>query len=179
MADVIEFSDISVDVEVSDVLLTVDLNEIDVIVEIDEAIAGKSAYELAVLHGYIGSEVEWLQSLKSGNTLSYTAGENLSGHTAVYIGMDNKVYTDSPVVYSSTIGITTGAVTINSPVEIQAIGQISMNGWNFEINAPVFIQMNGSLSTNQDPSATYSKIVGISNSSTSLVIGIQPQIKLT
>ena len=38
-----------------------------------ETIHGKSAYEIAVMHGFDGTEEEWLESLKGadGNVISY------------------------------------------------------------------------------------------------------------
>ncbi len=118
------------------------------------------------------------QGIAGTNFNSYIAGENLSGHTAVYIESDGKAYTASPLNYKPITGVTVGSASIGTNVDVQHTGVISMNGWNFALNSPIFVLMNGTLSTTEDTSAQYSTIVGISNSPTSLVVGIQPQIKL-
>ena len=38
---------------------------------IPEAITGKSAYEIAVMHGFEGTEEEWLESLKAEANYEY------------------------------------------------------------------------------------------------------------
>lgn len=115
----------------------------------------------------------------SANSELYTAGQAISGHTAVFISHDGSIYPASPEYHLPILGITKGAVEIGASVEVQNSGVISMIGWNFSLNSPVFVLSNGSLSTTQDPLAKYCSIVGISTSPTSLVVGIQPQIKLS
>lgn len=115
----------------------------------------------------------------SANSEVYTAGQAISGHMAVFISHDGMIYPASPEYHLPVLGITKGAVEIGASVEVQHSGLISMDGWNFALNMPVFVMSNGSLSTTQDPLAKYCSIVGISTSPTSLVVGIQPQIKLS
>lgn len=113
-----------------------------------------------------------------GDAVFYTAGEALSGHCAVTIGSDGKIYQASALFYQPIAGITTMAADIDTSIEVKNSGAISMIGWNFALNSPVFVLANGQLSTTPDPMAQFSTVVGVSNSSTSMVVGIQPQIKL-
>lgn len=113
-----------------------------------------------------------------GSTLTYLAGEDISGHSAVYVGLNGAVYKASPMSFHCVFGVTTGAVSSGGYVSIKSVGYIEMNGWSFAPNSPVFVLPNGQLSTTQDSGAIYSKAVGISISPTSMSIDIQPQIKI-
>jgi hypothetical protein len=115
---------------------------------------------------------------QGSNQISIVAGENISGHSAIYVGTDNKAYIATPLAYHPILGITTGAVSLGGTINVQWSGILSMIGWNFIVDKPVFVLANGQLSTTQDPLATYSTVVGISNASNSLVVEMQPQIKL-
>lgn len=114
----------------------------------------------------------------SGNSVTYTAGEDIGGHIAVFMSNELKVCPASPKYHLPILGITVAAAENGANVEVKSSGVISMNGWNFALNSPVFVLDNGTLSTTEDPLAVWSTVVGISNSPTSLVVNIQPQIKL-
>ena len=75
--------------------------------------SGKSAYELAVEGGFVGTEEEWLASLGSGFADTFeTISQNLSANDAV-LGYTSGVLTS--VTYSNgvvkTLGYTTGTLT--------------------------------------------------------------------
>ena len=72
-----------------------------------DTLKGKSAYEVAVLNGFEGSEAEWLESLKGANTLSARIGEVVLAANG-WIG-------DEPI-YSQIVNIE--GVTENSQVDL-------------------------------------------------------------
>lgn len=70
-----------------------------------EQLRGRSAYEIAVLNGYIGSEEEWLVSLKGP----------IGGDTTIYSLTEapvNKVWLDNKQIYRKVVDV--GALTANS-----------------------------------------------------------------
>lgn len=57
-----------------------------------EAIYGKSAYEIAVMHGFEGTEEEWLASLKSKTDLTYDpTSENAQSGKAVAQAIEENI----------------------------------------------------------------------------------------
>lgn len=59
---------------------------------VDDAVieGGKSAYEVAVDNGYVGTEAQWLLSLKGTNGINGTNGTNgTNGKSAYQIALDN------------------------------------------------------------------------------------------
>lgn len=70
------------------------------------AIHGKSAYEIAVYHGFDGTEEEWLESLKAGS------GKATIGEVAIFA---NKWVGDSSP-YSQVVAV--AGVTPNSQVDL-------------------------------------------------------------
>lgn len=162
-------------------------------VEITAAIQGNFPIELAVnpsiqvtpIIGGVGVKGDkgdagtpGLQGSAGTNFSTYVAGENLSGHIAVYVNTDGKVYPMVNQLYLPIVGITIGAVSAGAYVDVQHTGAISMNGWGFIPQIPVFVRDNGTLSTTPSPNARYNTIVGIASSPNSMVIGIQSQIKI-
>lgn len=115
---------------------------------------------------------------KGDNTLIFIAGEDISGHTAVYLGVDSKAYKASPYSILPIIGITTAAASIDTECTVQYSGLLSHRGWAFSIGSLISINKFGQLVTIQEPDATVTSIVGIANSPSSIVIAIQPQISL-
>ena len=64
----------------------------------------------------------------SSSTVSKVAGQTLSGHRAVCVKSDGKVYyadADTPSC-KSVLGITTHSAAINETVAVQTTGQLSM-----------------------------------------------------
>lgn len=145
---------------------------------------GMSAYQIAVSNGFIGTEIEWLVSLNGSNSqnnsnyFTYTAGENISGHVAVYMGVDGKVYTANHNTILPIIGVSIQASSINTPINIQYASVIQHSAWNLIPNTPVFVSSTGNIINNIESGSLYSTIIGISNSTNSFIIRIEPQIKL-
>lgn len=82
---------------------------------IPNAITGKSAYEIAVAHGFMGTEEEWLASLITDEHLKIIAKNiSLARIRTVNILASNWVGTDSP--YSQVVEIE--GVTENSQVDL-------------------------------------------------------------
>lgn len=82
---------------------------------IPDAIVGKSAYEIAVAHGFMGTEEEWLTSLITDEHLKKIAKNiSLARIRTVNILASNWVGTDSP--YSQVVEIE--GVTENSQVDL-------------------------------------------------------------
>ena len=114
----------------------------------------------------------------TGGNLWLVAGQDISGHSAVSVGADGKAYLAHCNAYQPIAGIAINAASIGANIEIQSSGVMTMNGWSFDIAKPVFVLENGQLSTTPSIGALYSTAVGVSNYLTSLVVAIQPQIKL-
>lgn len=110
-------------------------------------IKGDSAFVIAVNNGFVGTEIEWLESLKS-NYKTYICGEvgGIGGHRAVYL-LDNDIIkyctnTDFNIA-KKLIGITTQASNYLDNQIVQKYGEITDNSFNFDLDLPIYLGENG------------------------------------
>lgn len=113
-------------------------------------------------------------------TLSLIAGENLSGHRAVCVKSDGKVYyaDSSDIATKGVLGVTQNAVSANENVTVMTYGQLSnVGGWSFTAGNPVFVASNGQISSTVSGTA-YVCAVGLAISDDTINIEVQPIIIL-
>ena len=81
--------DINITMPQVDTEIVADVQEVEFNLEISgrDGKDGKSAYEIAVEHGFIGTEQEWLDSLKADSMVSYATHYNFPN-----IGEENVGY---------------------------------------------------------------------------------------
>ncbi len=139
---------------------------------------GASAYDVAVTNGFVGTEAAWLESLHDYSGDTYVAGENIAGHSPVYIGSDGKLYTSSLNDIMSCklcCGVSNNAAALDGSVTITKNGgSINYVGWSFTPGNPVYIG-NGIVSAT-DTNTAFLAVLGFSSSATSIVVKPQPII---
>lgn len=99
------------------------------------------------------------------------AGETLSGHRAVFVDTDNKLYYADPADESARVicGITTGAASAGATASAQFSGVMNEPSWSWTPALPVFLSTNGALSQTPPPSG-YLVEVGRALTPTSILI---------
>lgn len=112
-------------------------------------------------------------------TLDGTAGENLSGHRAVYLSQGSFFYADkdSEEKMMSVAGVTTGAVLSGGNIQAISLGVISEPSWTWTYPAPVFIGNNGQL-VQARPTVGFLVQIGSAFSPDSILVKIGRTIKL-
>lgn len=126
---------------------------------------GLSAYQIAVLHGFVGSEADWLLSLQGGVT-AYTriAGEVLSASMVVMLAADDKVYKfniANNAHYGKAIGVTKTSAGVGATVELVAFPNEHMDvGSGWAAGTSYFISAT-SLLTSTPPSSGICKNVAL------------------
>lgn len=107
--------------------------------------AGTEAQVLTI----VGGAIAWADSsATASNTLSVTAGENLSGRKGVSISnAAEAVYADKDTSNQQqrVIGITTGAASIGAPATIQTSGLMTEVSWSWNLLLPIFLGTSGAL----------------------------------
>lgn len=109
------------------------------------------------------------------------AGETLGGHRVVRSLDANRVgyaSADNPAHGDDTLGLTLGAADVDTEVQVQRVGPVTFNGWNWAAGDIVFLAANGLLT--QDPSDEWAFLqpIGHAESPTTLYLSIQPSILL-
>lgn len=149
-------------------------------------VAGKSAYDIAVKNGFVGTEADWLNSL-SGQPdlfLKYTAGQNLSGHFAV------KFDNNSHVVYASstdtgsiirTVGITISAAIAGTDVSVVKFGEVEEPSWNWDLGKFIYLGEDGRLIQNPESviGAKFIQIIGYPVTATKMFVTIETPLILS
>lgn len=111
----------------------------------EQGIQGKSAYQIAIDNGFIGTEQEWLNSLKaSPNIISILSNTNIGGNRVVVLENNELIYADNNNINHANkiLGLTLTSVTPNNYVNILTIGE--MNGfYNLIIGEPIYLINNG------------------------------------
>lgn len=164
---------------------------------------GKSAYQIAVDNGFVGTEAEWLLSLKGdkgdkgedgtgsggtppisgsdGDDVIGTANINLSGHRVVRsIGTDDLVdYADSTnAAHAGTvIGITLNAANAGTIVLIRATGEVADPSFSFS-PGPIYFDALGRL-TQVRPTSGFMQQVAVASSLTEIVVQLGSPIILS
>jgi hypothetical protein len=109
----------------------------------------------------------------------FEAGQDLSGHRVVTTDSVGKIIymsNDNVSHMNKFIGMTTQAALTGETINVRRYGTIDHSGWNFDVNKPVFLGLNGEI-TQTPPIALYSLIIGFPETSTKLNISPQKPIK--
>jgi hypothetical protein len=116
-----------------------------------------------------------------GDSINYVhmvAGQNLSGHRAVYTNNAGKLeYADKDIAISADrlVGITTGAANTDSIAEVQIVGLLEEPSWNWDISGLIYIGSSGIL-TQSIPSSGYYYSIAFPVTPTKIFINKQPPI---
>lgn len=115
-----------------------------------------------------------------GSALTRTAATTLSGHRMVYAVDSASVATASAgdlAHFSQALGLTLGAATAGSDINIQRSGQVAYEGWSFT-PGPVLLGLDGALVQTLAPGSLYSLIIGFAVDATTLYLDIGSPIIL-
>lgn len=138
---------------------------------------GESAYDIAVSNGFVGTELEWLDSLSATNATKTTTTLLASGA----IGGSRIVITngDGTASYADAtnqnhkhkiIGITENAANNNDVLTIITSGELTDNAFNFTTGTPIFLGVNGLLTQTAPSSPSFQHIIGVAKNSTTIII---------
>ena len=158
--------------------LTAHLNDMSVHLTLSQNAALDAATTLSALN-----PVATLADLNiaSGSLIySYVAGENLSGHRAVYMGSNGKIYyadNSSVAQMNSVLGMTTGAAVVDTPVSVQAYGTLIEPTWAWTPGLQLWIGTAGAI-TQTIPVTGYALEIGTAVNATSAFINPKIPIKL-
>jgi hypothetical protein len=138
---------------------------------------GASAYEIAVANGFVGTEQQWLDSLRASsgyNSLILTAAENISALKIVrsangQAALHNLTSTNEPIGMSVTAALT------GDPVTVATSGVIIDDNWTIVPGTRYYAQPNGAISST--PATTgKSQLIGVGLQNNSLLLNIQQAI---
>ncbi len=117
----------------------------------------------------------------AGNSIvNYPASIIIGGHRIVILNDLEKVeYADSTILSHANriVGMSTGAAVTDANVTIQTYGEISEPSWNWILNTPIWLGVNG-LMTQTPPTVGFSLIIGFPISSTKMFINFHEPIFL-
>ena len=112
--------------------------------------------------------------------LTREAAADLGGHRAVRSNEDGTIdYASASNLnhLGKVLGIIVRSVLTGERVEVIRGGLLVFEGWNFDVNLPVYLAENGLLT--QNPSgAGFSQIVGFAESPTGLFVNLREPIQL-
>lgn len=114
-----------------------------------------------------------------GGTPSLPASTPLSGHMVVKIdGPTGVAYASNTVVTDAykVVGMTNQAYGSGDVATILSSGLIEFGGWAWTPGNPVFLGVNGLPTQTLDPSATFTLMLGIALTPTSVYLSIQSPI---
>ena len=147
---------------------------------------GKSAYQIALAHGFVGTEEEWLESLQGADgtgtgttTVDAIADGTLSGHRAVRVTTSGKVgYVDSTDATQAgeVIGITLNAAVDGDPVSLAVVGEVDEPSFTFS-PGPIYFDSIGRL-TQVPPVSGFIQQIAVALSATQIVVQIGPPVVL-
>ena len=132
---------------------------------------GISAYEIAVKNGFVGTESDWLDSLKNKPTVKI-AGESIPSHTAIAL-FDNKAYKLDPSNSAhqfAFIGFSLNGSSIGQECIIKESGEVYLSGWGLVQNQHYLAGINGTLITNNSSTTNFTKVIGYATTADSLKI---------
>lgn len=134
-----------------------------------------STNALSTVKGQVGP-----QGPSGYTTLVHPAGVAIGGHRVVYIDSLSQVQyasSDMPSHSRKVVGITTGAGSVATPINIQVNGEIEEMSWNWNINAPIYLGINGAL-TQVVPETGFILIVAQPITNTKILVSIREPIIL-
>jgi len=108
--------------------------------------------------------------------VTYAAGEDISGHRAVYMSEDDTVmYADKDGDQVCVLGVTTQASIEGDPIAIQTFGEIIEPSWNWDVSKAIYLSNNGYL-TQEAPISGIIQRIGIPINKTTMFVDIQMPI---
>jgi hypothetical protein len=113
--------------------------------------------------------------------LRRVANANLGGHRAVISNVDGTTdYADSSNLLhlGKVLGIIVQAVLEGEEVDVIRGGLLEFEGWDWDVDLPVYLAENGLLTQNPATSG-FSQIVGFAQSPTGLFVNLREPILLT
>lgn len=114
------------------------------------------------------------------NTISYFADGALGGHRVVRATTPGNVgYVDpsDPAQAHAALGLTVGAASGGTAVEVQYAGAMTEPSWSWTANLPIFVGAAG-VPTQTPPSVGFHAPIGVAVSATSMVIQIKTPVVL-
>lgn len=113
----------------------------------------------------------------ASNTISATAGTNLSGHRVVALYADKAYYATSVnTVYAHSVaGVTTGAAEEGETATIRIQGEMTESSWSWTPGAPLFLGIDGAISESST-TGIYTLRVGHAVTATKVFIHIHQPI---
>jgi len=145
--------------------------DIDALATLINSRNSKSSYQIAVDNGFIGTELQWLQSLKDSNYIKVSA-ESIPSHTPVAI-VNNQAYklnASNPLHQFAFVGFSENGTSIGQNCRIKQIGEIVLVGWGLTPNQHYLIGANGTLITNNVSNTNFTKVIGYATDSNTLQI---------
>lgn len=115
----------------------------------------------------------------AGSVVQYIVAYAMNGHRFVVLGNDQRVIYASnlgPTHAIKILGMTTGAA-MSGYIDIQTGGAIEEPSWNWTLDTPVWLSVDG-LMTQVEPTSGFSCIIGFPISATKLFINIREPIFL-
>ena len=112
--------------------------------------------------------------------LTREAAADLGGHRAVISREDGTIeYADSSNLnhLGKVLGVIVQAVLTGESVNVIRGGLLEFEGWDWNVNLPVYLAENGLLTQNP-VSAGFSQIVGFAESPTGLFVNLREPIQL-
>jgi hypothetical protein len=111
------------------------------------------------------------------STLQLTAPSGISAYRAAADVAGAAQLADSSDVsqVGRVLGIVTAAAVPGSLATVQFAGQVTFNGWNWDLTKPVFLGLAGAL-TQTAPNSGFAQVMGTPISSTTLLVEPQPPI---
>lgn len=119
----------------------------------------------------------------SGGAIDYPSTADaiaVSGHRVVRATPDGVAVCDpaTPSHRGAALGITSGAASAGAAVDVRAEGPMTEGSWSWTPGAPVFCGPNGVLTQTFDPAWSWSQIVAVATSPTSIFVRIREPISL-
>lgn len=108
---------------------------------------------------------------QSENEITYTAGVNINSHTPVVL-VNNLLFPLDHTILThqySFVGFTKTSANIGGQVGIET-ERITLTGWGLTTNQTYLAGVNGGLLTNNTTSGSFTKIIGMAESSDTLLI---------
>jgi hypothetical protein len=109
-----------------------------------------------------------------GSTQAFTAAATISAYTAVAIVGGSAITADSsqPSMAGNVVGVSITGVNAGAEVTVQFSGELSYNGWNWQLGKPIFLGVGGVL-TQTPPATGFNQLIGTPVNSTSMFINLQ------
>lgn len=123
------------------------------------------------------------KGVPGGTEITRPAAINLSGHRVVMLdGQGGATYASNAdqTHANRLVGMTTHAAVSGAPVAISIYGEVTEPSWNWNVDQPVYLGVDGFLTQTPPaaPAAKFSVVVGFPISATTLFINIGIPITL-